>query len=497
MQKKISAQPRPMIPYEHPDAAMYYKLCKEHLIRLRYKKPAYNKHDETIRQVFDSSLGSFQVSLKEECEQLVRYITEAFEHYAVWDYTHAYYPGRPSQQTARTDAMEGVSRVIPTLAVWLHANGQSTTVIYGLNNKVIDVAQLLRTAFLAGTNPEHKGYWGQLHDYDQRICESADLALALWLSKAWVWERFSQGEQQQVEAWFKQVNTCQTVDNNWHLFPLTVQLVIKALTGEDTISHEKYQRVKEFYVGDGWFRDGARGNYDYYNAWGFFYSLYWMDQIDPEFDPEFIHRSLSDFVTKYRYFFTPEGVPFFGRSVCYRLAASAPLLAAVDQGATTLSSGEAKRAFHTSLKYFISHGALQNGAPTQGVFADDTRLVDNYSGPASSFWSLRALNIALFCGERTGLWDAEESPLEIEKGDFSFEIPAIEAKVIGTFKTKEVVVIFQNEYTDQQTPLTRRLARQSWSEKLSEMVVGRAERPKNNLLRKGVTCYTSKMYHFF
>ena len=502
MQKEISARPRPTIPYEHPDTAMYLKLCKENLIRLRYKKTAYNKHDETIRKVFTTGTGTakggnIQNSLQQRCEMLVRYVAEAFDHYAVWDYTHAYYPGRPSQQSARTDAMEGVSRVLPTLAAWLHANGQRTTMIEGLDGQPLDVAKIIRTAFVAGTDPKHKGYWGKLDDYDQRICESADLALALWLSRAWVWEALSRTEQQQIMAWFCQVNNCQIVDNNWHLFPLTVQLVIKALTGEDTVAHDRYARIKEFYVGDGWFRDGARGNYDYYNAWGFFYSLYWLDQIDPAFDPDFIRQSLATFVAKYRCFFTPEGLPFFGRSVCYRLAASAPLLAAVDQQAPSVSVGEAKRAFRTSLDYFIGQGAMQNGTPTQGVFDDDPRLVDNYSGPASSFWSLRALNIALYCGERSGLWQAEEAPLEIEKGDFAYEIPVIEASVIGTFKTKEVVVIFRSDYTSQQSPLTRRLEWQSWPGKVLETLVGRAERPKNNLLRKGVTCYTSKMFHFF
>lgn len=497
MSKEISAQPRPMIPYEHPDASMYFKLFKENVTRLRYKKAAYSQHDETVRQSFDTTSDIYQEDVQQQCDLLVGYICEAFEHYAVWDFTHAYYPGRPSQQTARTDAMEGVSRVLPTLAAWLYANGQKTTEINGLNNKATDVAEVLRTAFLAGTDPKHKGYWGKLQDYDQRICESADLALSLWLSKDWVWERFSKAEQQQVVAWFKQVNTCLTVDNNWHLFPLTVQLVIKALTGEDTIDHDKYARIKEFYVGDGWFRDGARGNYDYYNAWGFFYSLYWLDQIDPEFDPDYIRDSLKTFVDTYRYFFTPCGLPFFGRSVCYRLAASAPLLAAVDLQLPCISAGEAKRAFRTSLEYFIGNGAMLNGAPTQGVFGDDARLVDNYSGPASSFWSLRALNIALYCGRRSGLWQAKEEPLEIEKGDFSFAIPAIEASVIGTFETKEVVVIFHSDYITEQSPLTRCLERQPWSKRLQEKLLGRAERPKNNLLRKGVTCYTSKMCHFF
>ncbi|AJR08458.1 DUF2264 domain-containing protein [Photobacterium gaetbulicola] len=497
MQKTINATERPIIPYEHPDTAIYLRLFKENLTRLRYRKAAYSQHDDYIRQQF-STVGQ----LRQQCDDLVRYVAEAFEHYAVWDYTHAYYPGRPSQQNARTDAMEGCSRVIPTLAAWLSRQKGTSTMLNGLNGQPLDIALWLKKAFLAGTDPAHPGYWGELHDYDQRICESADLALALWLSRETVWTTLTYGQQKQIVAWFKQVNHCQTVDNNWHLFPLTVQLVINSLTGEDHFDHTRYHRIKEFYVGDGWFRDGAKGNYDYYNAWGFYYSLYWFDQIDPSFDPEFIRASLQAFSKNYRAFFTPVGLPLFGRSACYRLAASAPLLAAVDLNRRHsyrggLHLGEAKRAFRTSLEYFISHGALQYGAPTQGLFGDDARLVDNYSGPASSFWSLRALNIALYCGDRLNLWQAEEHPLEIERGDFSFEIPAIEAKVIGTFKTKEVVVIFQSEYCEQQDPLSRRLERQKLARKIQEILTGRAERPKNNLLRKGITCYSSKMSHFF
>lgn len=492
MRKTIASTPRPTIPYEHPDAAMYWKLFKENLIRLWHKKSAYSRHDDTIQALF-SREGE---SLKRLCETWVSYTAEAFDHYAVWDYSHAYYPGRPSQQTARTDAIEGVSRVLPTLAAWLHAHPEGTPLL-GLNGKPMDVVAIIRSSLLAGTNPSHKGYWGELHDYDQRICESADLALVLWLSKKQVWEQFDTQQKRQVITWFEQVNRLSTVDNNWHLFVLTVQFVLKSLTGEDQIDGDKYRRVKEFYVGEGWFRDGANGNYDYYNAWGFFYSLYWLDQIDPDYDRPFIHQAISAFVAGYRYFFTPDGLPLFGRSACYRLSAAAPLLAAVDQQSSVIAVGEAKRAFRSNLQYFIANGALQSGAPTQGVFGDDGRLVDNYSGPASSFWSLRGLNIALYSAERIGLWGAEETPLEIEKGDFDFQLDSIEARVIGTFKTKEVTVLFQSDYTEQQTPLSRRLCLQSSTDKLIELVTGRAVRPKNNLLRKGITCYTSKMSHFF
>ncbi|PSV11168.1 DUF2264 domain-containing protein [Photobacterium kishitanii] len=489
--KNISATERPTIPYEHPTTAMYLKLFKQRLVRLKMKASTYSINDEAVAECFAKA----DVSIESKCEYLVRYVAEAFEHYAVWDYSHAYYPGRPSQQSARTDAMEGTSRVLPTLAAWVSQHGPQP--LAGLNGKPLDIVAILRRAFLAGTDPQHAGYWGQLHDYDQRICESADLALALWLSREYVWQQMTTQEQTQIITWFKQVNHCQTVDNNWHLFPLTVQLVIKVLTGEDTVAYDKYERVKQFHVGDGWFRDGAKGNYDYYNAWGFHYSLYWLDQIDSSFDGDFIRQTLADFVSQYRYLFTAEGLPFFGRSACYRLAAAAPLIMAVDQHSDVIATGEAQRAFATSLEYFISHGAMQHGAPTQGLFGDDGRLVDNYSGPASSFWSLRALNIALFCGDRCGLWQAPQQPLPVEQGDFNFALPAINAQVIGVFETKEVVVIFKNDYTIDQNPLSRRLESQSARHYWLENILGRAERPKNNLLRKGITCYSSKMSHFF
>ncbi|SUB90803.1 DUF2264 domain-containing protein [Photobacterium damselae] len=488
--KHITATERPIVPYEHPDAKMYWHLFKQRLVRLKVKKPRYAKHDHHIQQLFQQ-----EHDLRVLCDSLSQYVTEAFCHYSVWDHSHAYYPGRPSQQSARTDAVEGVSRVLPTLAAWLHFSNQ--TQMTTLDGQLVDIASLLSQAFLAGTNPTHPGYWGTLHNCDQRICESADLALALWLSKEWVWQHYSAPEQQQIVQWFKQVNSLITVDNNWHLFPLTVQVVLKALTGEDLVDHDKYERIKVFYVGDGWFRDGAKGNYDYYNAWGFHYSLYWLDQIDPSFDPDFIRQSLSDFVAGYRYFFTPQGLPFFGRSACYRLAAAAPLLMAIDQNSSALSVGEAKRAFRLNLTYFVGNGAMQYGAPTQGLFQDDGRLVDNYSGPASSFWSLRALNIALFMGNRCDLWHAKETPLMIEQQGYDFDIPAIQANIKGVFETKEIVVTFQHEYTEQQTPLSRRLESQSYLNKALELVLGRAERPKNNLLRKGITSYSSKMSHFF
>ena len=495
MVKEIPSSERPHIPCEHPDLKMYVRSFTENLIRFKHQKSDFTKQDDHILKVFAENND-----LKFQCESLVSYVAEAFKHYSVWNYTHAYFPGSPSQQTSRLDAMEGCSRVIPTLAAWLHANGNNKVELYSLDHEPLDIAEWLKQAFICGTDPKHAGYWGDIEDYDQRICESADLALALWLSKTQVWATLSVIQQSQIVAWFEQVNDVKTVDNNWHLFPLTVQFVMKSLTGKDRVQKDRYARIKEFYVGDGWFRDGAKGNYDYYNAWGFHYSLYWLDQIHPDFDPIFIRGALKSFSDKYRYFFTQQGFPMFGRSACYRLAATVPLLATLDSCNTMIPRaylGQFKRAFRTNVEYFITNGALKKGRPTQGLFCDDARLTDNYSGPASSFWSLRALNVAIYSGDKVGLWEAKEAPLEVEQESFMFSLNGPNMLVIGIKETQEVSVVFKEEYSLQQSPMTRQLEKQPWIRQIKERLLGRADRPKNNLLRKGVTCYSSKMTHYF
>lgn len=59
------------------------------------------------------------------------------------------------------------------------------------------------------------------------------------------------------------------------------------------------------------------------------------------------------------------------------------------------------------------------------------------------------------------------------------------------------MALFLHDYTKAQGPLSRRLQRQRPWQWLLESLTGRAERPKNNLLRKGVTCYSSKMDLYF
>ncbi len=64
------------------------------MIRQWHKKRPYARHDARLQALFQNQ----KVSLQSQCDYLVRYVAEAFDHYAVWDYTHAYYPGAPASK---------------------------------------------------------------------------------------------------------------------------------------------------------------------------------------------------------------------------------------------------------------------------------------------------------------------------------------------------------------------------------------------------------------
>ncbi|MBC2862972.1 DUF2264 domain-containing protein [Klebsiella pneumoniae] len=98
--------------------------------------------------------------------------------------------GYPGSQGAKKNAMEGVSRFLPTIAAWRHFS--NTNSFKSLDGNMIDISEVLHQSFIKGTNKTSPSYWGDIDgDSDHRICEAADLALALWISKDYVWVRYT------------------------------------------------------------------------------------------------------------------------------------------------------------------------------------------------------------------------------------------------------------------------------------------------------------------
>jgi hypothetical protein len=275
---------------------------------------------------------------------------------------------------------------------------------------------------------------------------------------------------------------------NWHLFPLVVNRVLKSLghPASDQAFSETWEDLLSDYAGEGWFRDTRQAHFDYYNAWSFHYALYWLEQIDPGVDKAFIADARRAFVGFFRHFFTPKGLPIFGRSLIYRTAAPVPLVVAARTDPDIVHPGEAQRAFDRVWRYFVNRGALTGGSLSQGYCGPDIRILDRYSGPASALWGLRSLVVALSYPASDVFWTATERPLPVECRDFEVRSDVAGLKVVGVRDANSVTVhrIGAGERQPRPRPY-------GWKHRVAESLFGRPFRPENRAWKYKGAAYRS------
>jgi hypothetical protein len=419
---------------------------------------------------------------------LAGYLIEGFLTYSRPSHALADYPGLPAGGARKADQFEGFSRIAPLLGVWLeHAASPKLTLPSG---REVDVAQILESAVLAGTDPKHADYWGDITDRDQRIAEAADVALALWLSRATVWDRLDAEKRRQVAAWLLQVNGKQIADNNWHLFTAQVNVALQALGAEfDAAAIDRHlARTLEFYGGNGWFTDGPDGPVDYYNAWGFYYHIGWIHRMNAGLLRDTVDKALPVFAADLVHLLGPNGMPVFGRSVCYRMAVSAPLVFASSLHPDALPPAQARRALDLTWGFFLEHGALRDGRITQGYCGDDAAILDNYSGPASCLWSVRSLIAALDVPQDAAFWSEPAAPLPVEVADFSRSIANGKWLVRGDAATGDVTLVNPAPLPEAKTQLESF----GFTDRVLSVVRGGPRRPPNEDAKYGRASYGSR-----
>lgn len=410
-------------------------------------------------------------------EAAFQYLLEGFVNYRSPGGARVHYPGTPSRNGRTSDGLEGFARFFPVAASWI-ASGRSDTVELG--GRRVSIEGMLREGLLAGTRRGGPEFWGVITSNNQRLVESADVALGLWLSREQLWAKLAPPEREQVATWLRRALVVDAYEGNWALFPILVSRVLAAL-GEDVccdeIVLERYWRqFKQLAMGGGWVADGMLGA-DYYNAWAMQYVMFWLDQIDPAFDPEFIRRSNREIVAFYQYLMSPRGAPLMGRSVCYRMATPVPLLTAQVLSPGVVTPGRAMRALDAAWGWFVTHGAVADGVITQGFCGKDLALVNDYTAPASCLWGARGLIVAMYLDPSLRLLDMPREPLPVEIADFAVSEKSIGWTVRGSKDRGEVVLTVDanSPGSDQPAfqPYTRRHA-------LLEWLTHRPRRPNNH-----------------
>ncbi|GAA4843351.1 DUF2264 domain-containing protein [Kitasatospora terrestris] len=339
-------------------------------------------------------------------------------------------PGtRPSWSGRRSDGLEGYARTFLLAAFRVAGAGGADP--HGLLERYaagLDAGTRTPTAErdLADGDTES---WGRIEDRSQPMVEAASVAVALRLTRPWLWDRLDDGVRERAGRWLADALRRQPHDNNWWLFPLSVGGFLAEAGIETDAARAAVDRgldaIEQWYLGDGWYTDGRPRALDHYNGWAL--HLYPVLHAWAGKDAGLLERygaRLAEHLEGYARLFDRSGAPVHqGRSLSYRFAAAAPLWAGALADRTPLSPGATRRLASGALRYFLDRGAVgADGLLTLGWHGPYPPLVQPYSGPASPYWASKGF-LGLLLPAEHPVWTAVEEPGPSERADAVTALP--------------------------------------------------------------------------
>ncbi len=345
------------------------------------------------------------------------------------------------------DAIESFARIASAWGAWLSNPANPADVFY--NGQTVNIETLLRNALLDGTNSANpRTYWGDMVDLDQRIVEAADIAVTVWLSRERVFNHLTESEKAQVIAWLAQVDGKGTYSDNWILFSAMAQAVRLQL-GYPVPEAEldwRLDQLADFYRADGWYADGPGDEFELYNAWMFCWHFPLWAYIDGHRRPEHRDRVLGhakSFIANFSYFFGANGsYTAWGRSIVYRFAALAGFGTGHLLKIAPADAGLLRRVTSGCIRYFYDRGLFDSEGDyvVQGFHGNFPPAGEAYISPGSPYWCCHGLFGLAFSADDP-FWTAVESPLPVERGDFTVTVPAPGLVVSGRKDTGQVLLL--------------------------------------------------------
>ncbi|WP_431907691.1 DUF2264 domain-containing protein [Nonomuraea jabiensis] len=340
-------------------------------------------------------------------DAVVPYASPGFAQYRL--------PGRTSWSGADSDGLEGFARTFLLAAFRLA--GDPAGAPAGLLERYAD-------GLAHGTDPGHEHAWPAITDLNQTIVEAASIAIALHETRPLLFDRLDPGVQERVVSWLAGIVGKRAWPCNWVLFKVIVEQFLAGVGGpyDQGEIDGHLAEVERWYVGDGWYTDGAGQNYDYYCGWAIhLYTLWWARMSGADAT---VHKErLRTFLDGYRHFFAPDGAPMHqGRSLTYRMASLAPLWLGAIFDASPVEPGTTRLMAGRTLDHFAAHGAPdERGLLTLGWHRPHLPTTQGYSGPASPYWASKGF-LGLLLGPDHPVWTAPATAPG--DGDLALALPA-------------------------------------------------------------------------
>jgi hypothetical protein len=318
-----------------------------------------------------------------------------------------------------------------------------------------DLAAWYAAGLVAGTDPGSPERWVRLDEHPQAKVEAASIALALDMTRPWIWDRLEPGVRDRIVAYLAPAVGDQTYPRiNWIWFRLVVQTFLRSVGGpwsaadiaEDLATHDTFRRA------DGWLADGPERAYDHYSGWALhLYPTLWARMAGAadlaaarhDQDLEALDRFLLDALA----LIGGDGSPLLqGRSLIYRFAAAAPFWVGALAGVPSVSPGGLRNAAEQVVRHFADRGAPDaDGLLTVGWHTPWPRLAQAYSGPGSPYWASKGL-LGIVLPAEHPVWTSPVEPLPVQRADTLRAVRAPGWIVAGTHADGIVRVI--NHGTD-------------------------------------------------
>ncbi|MFD5078560.1 DUF2264 domain-containing protein [Streptomyces sp. NPDC058371] len=352
-------------------------------------------------------------------------------------------PGVPSSSGARSDGLEGFARTFLLAGFRLAGAGGADP---------HDLAGWYAAGLAAGTDPKNPDRWPTFAECNQAKVEAASIALALHETRPWIWDRLDDRARQHVLDWLAPMVGDPMPGNNWIWFQGVTEAFARTAGGEwrQQDLDRTIALTDGWYAGDGWYSDGLTGgehrNFDHYNGWAMHLYPLWFCRILGDAAPSGLldryRARLRRFLGDQRLLVGANGSPLVqGRSLTYRHAALASLWTGALFDATPLSPGETRAIASRMLDHFTGHGATDGaGLLTLGWHRPFRGILQVYSGPASPYWASKGF-IGLALPPEHPVWTEEETPLAVERTDFTRTLAAPGWLVSGTVADGVVRVV--------------------------------------------------------
>ena len=293
----------------------------------------------------------------------------------------------------RVTYLEAVGRTLAGVAPWLALPDDETA--EGKLRK--QLREEVLKGLTNGANPNHPDYLNFRTEL-QSIVDAAYMAHAFLRAPKALWEPLDDVTKKRFIEEFKSLRNRTGAYNNWLLFAAMNETFLFSVGEEYDPARVNIARnkIREWYVGDGWYSDGAKFSMDYYNDYVIHPMLVDMLKVlldkkrvaQAEYD-EALKRMIrhSEFSER---IISPQGTyPAFGRSITYRTAAFQTLsqVALMEKLPTHIQPAQVRCALTAVFKnmYEGNQNFDSNGWLVLGFNGHQPGIADTYTSTGSLY----------------------------------------------------------------------------------------------------------------